>query len=88
MFGVGRQRDLAAIGGETGAAKHDANIAPPGRRPKRLDTAQRPCNSTLEQTRNIMPGNRASWSRGPNGAFRSASTSLFRRKVWADSTLE
>jgi hypothetical protein len=57
MFGVGRQRDLAAIGGETGAAKHDANIAPPGRRPKRLDTAQRPCNRTLEQTRNIMPGN-------------------------------
>jgi hypothetical protein len=36
--------DLADIGGEAGAATHGASIAPPGRRPKRLDMGKPPCN--------------------------------------------
>ena len=51
------QRDLADIGGETGAATHGTSITGQGRRTKPLDTAQRPCNRTAEQMRNTMPGN-------------------------------
>jgi len=46
--------DLADIGGETGAATHLASIAPPDRRPKRLDNGKRPCDRPVEQTRNMM----------------------------------
>src|SRR4029077_15202274 len=38
------QLDLAGIGREAGAATHDASIAPPDGRPKRLDRAKRPCH--------------------------------------------
>jgi hypothetical protein len=74
--------DLADIGGEAGAATHGASIAPPGRRPKRLDMAKPPCNrlenkqgtqDAGQPTRNnlnsraTLPGSHQDWRVPPEG---------------------
>jgi hypothetical protein len=77
--------DLADIGGETGAATHRGSIASAERRPKRLDTAKRPC----KQMGNTMPGNPRALITGAERRFPvRIRIAVPPEGVSADSTLE